>query len=175
MLRNKLFRKSLGVLMVTGICVLAIAGNVRGDTQSDTTLKVQWLVKASSLAYDTSSECTESYHQYYIQNNSDLNLKFKFEFSHKVYLIITDPITKKKTESFFDSDVVDQLAPPGAATLNNGESDINWRWNMVDIGGRSGDYKIKAYTQLRVKKRRHGHDTPLFDTRQAREVYEFSI
>ena len=147
---------------------------MRGDIQSDTTLNVQWYVKVSSLAYDSTSECTESYHQYYIQNNSDFSLKFNFEFSHKVYLVTTDD-NGNELESPAGSDAIDQEAPPGADTLDNGESDINWWWNMVDMSGRSGKHRIKAYTQLRVRKRLHGHDSHLFTTRQARETHDFFL
>lgn len=175
MLRNKLSRKSLGVFIVTGFCVLAIAGSVRGDIQSDTTLNVQWYVKVSSLAYDSETECTESYHQYYIQNNSDLTLKFNFEFSHEVYQVTINPKTKKETESPAGSDTIDQEAPPGADTLDNDEDDINSWWNMVDVSDRSGKHRIKAYTQLRVRKRHHGHDSHLFSTRKASETYDFDL
>ena len=175
MLHNKLSKKSLGIFIVTGFCVLAITGTVRGDIQSDTTLDVEWLVKVSSLAYDSTYECTESYHQYYIQNNSDLELKFTFEFSHKVYSVTIDPETEEELESFVDSDVIDQEAPPGTDTLDNGESDTNWWWNMVDMSGLSGPHRIRAYTELRVRQRLHGHDSHLFTTRQARETHDFSL
>ena len=125
MLRNKLSRKSLSVFIVAGFCVLAITGSVRGDIQSDTTQNVQWYVKVSSLAYDSAYECTESYHQYYIKNNSNLNLKFAFEFTHEVYRVTVDPDDDSETESPFDSDTIHQDAPPGADTLDKGESDIN--------------------------------------------------
>jgi hypothetical protein len=111
MLHNKLSRKSLGIFIITGLCVLAIAGTVMGDTQSDTTQNVEWYVQASSLAYDSTYDCTESYHQYYIQNNSNLNLKFA-----------VDPDDDSETESPFDSDTIH----PGADALDNGEDDINW-------------------------------------------------
>ena len=175
MLRNKLSRKSLGVFIITGFCVLAIAGGVRGDIQSDTTLNVQWYVKVSSLAYDSETDCTESYHQYYIQNNSNLNLKFAFEFTHEVYRVTVDPDDDSETESPFDSDTIHQDAPPGADTLDNGENDINWWWNGVDISGTTGKFRIKAYTQLRVRKRDQGIDTHLFNTRKASEIYDFRI
>lgn len=175
MLRNKLSRKNLGVLIITGLCVLAIADSVRGDIQSDTTLDVQWYVKVSSLAYDSAHDCTESYHQYYIQNNSNRNLKFAFEFTHEVYRVAVDPDDKSETESRFDSDTIHQDAPPGVDTLDNGEDDINWWWNGVDISGATGKFRIKAYTQLRVRSVHHGKDTHLFNTRKASEVYTFDI
>ena len=122
-------------------------------------------MKVSSLAYDSTYECTESYHQYYLQNNSNLNLKFTFEFSHKVYRILSNG-----QEQFVDDDTIDQTAPPGADTLDNGEDDINWWWNMVDMAGQTGMYKIKAYTQLRVRKLQDGQETSLFSTPKASEV-----
>ena len=138
MLRNKLSRKSLGIFIITGLCVLAIAGTVMGDTQSDTTQNVEWYVQASSLAYDSTYDCTESYHQYYIQNNSNLNLKFAFEFTHGAEVYRVDD---SETESPFDSDTIHQDAPPGADTLDNGEDDINWWWNGVDISGATGKFR----------------------------------
>ena len=175
MLRNKLSRKSLGVLIVTGFCVLAIAGGVRSDIQSDTTLNVQWYVKVSSLAYDSTHKCTESYHQYYIRNNSDLTLKFNFELSHTVYSVTINPRNGNEIESFVDDDTIDQSAPPGTDTLDNGESDTNWWWNMVDMSGRSGMFRIRAYTQLRVRRFHQGTETHLLSTPKASETYDFSL
>ena len=128
------------------------------------------LDNGSTLVYDSAYECTESYHQYYIQNNSNLELKFNFEFSHKVYQILSNG-----QEQFVDDDTIDQSAPPGADTLDNGEDDINWWWNMVDMSGRSGPHRIKAYTQLRVRRVHQGTETDLFSTPKASEVYDFSI
>ena len=170
MLRNKLSSKWLGIFIVTGLCVLAVTGTVMGDTQSDTTQNVEWYVQASSLAYDSTYECTESYHQYYIQNNSDLHLKFTFEFLHEVHQVLTN-----SQEQFVGRDTINQEAPPGADTLDNGEYDINWWWNMVDVSGRSGAHRIKAYTQLRVKRVQGGQTTNLFSTPKASEVYNFNI
>ncbi len=170
MLRNKLSRSSLGVFIITGLCVLAIAGSVRGDIQSGTTQNVQWYVKVSSLAYDSAHYCTESYHQYYIQNNSNLELKFNFEFAHEVYQILSNG-----QEQFVDNNTIDQSAPPGIDTLDNGEDDINWWWNMVDVSGRSGAHRIKAYTQLRVRKVHQGTETNLFSTPKASEIYDFML
>ena len=113
---------------------------------------------------------TESYHQYYIQNNSNLHLKFTFEFAHEVYQILSNG-----QEQFVDLDTINQEAPPGADTLDNGEDDINWWWNMVDVSGRSGSHRIKAYTQLRVKRVQSGQATNLFSTPKASEVYNFNI
>ena len=146
-----------------------------GDIQSGTTQNVEWYVKASSLTYDSTYECTESYHQYYIQNNSNLELKFSFEFSHKVYLVTIDPSNGKEIESFVDDDTIDQSAPPGIDTLDNGEDDTNWWWNMVDMSGQSGTHRIKAYTQLRVRRVHQGTETDLFSTPKASEVFQFNI
>ena len=165
MLRNKLFTKWSGTFIVAGLCVLVLADTVMGDIRSGTTSNVEWYVKVSSLAYDPTYECTESYHQYYIQNNSDLHLKFTFEFSHKVYRVLSND-----QEQFVTNDTIDQAATPGADTLDNGEDDINWWWNMVDMSGYSGKYKIKAYTQLRLRKLQDGQETSLFSTPRANEV-----
>ena len=170
MLRNKLSSKWLGIFIVTGLCVLTVTGSVMGDTRSGTTQNVEWYVQGSSLAYDSAYECTESYHQYYIQNNSNLELKFNFEFSHKVYQVLSNG-----QEQFVDLDKINQEAPPGADTLDNGEDDINWWWNMVDVSGRSGPHRIKAYTQLRVKRVQGGVTTNLFSTPKASEVYDFTL
>ena len=170
MLRNKLSSKWLGIFIVTGLCVLTVTGSVMGDTRSGTTQNVEWYVQGSSLAYDSAYECTESYHQYYIQNNSNLELKFNFEFSHKVYQILSNG-----QEQFVDDDTIDQSAPPGADTLDNGEDDINWWWNMVDVSGRSGPHRIKAYTQLRVRRVHQGTETDLFSTPKASEVFDFFL
>lgn len=173
MLRNKLSRKSLGVFIVTGFCVLAIAGTVMGDVESDTTDDVDWRVEVHSLRYDGGC-CTDSYHQYRIENKSALKLKFTFEFSHKVYQITIDPVTRRKIESFVGSDIINEEAPPGADTLDNGESDTNWWWNHVTVSHLSGMFKIRAYTQLRVRRVKHGRETHLFSTRKASEVFEFN-
>ena len=127
-------------------------------------------MQVSSLDYDSTYECTESYHQYYIQNNGNLHLKFTFEFAHEVYQILSNG-----QEQFVDDDTIDQSAPPGADTLDNGEDDINWWWNMVDISGATGKFRIKAYTQLRVRRVHQGTETHLFNTRKASEVYTFNI
>lgn len=54
MLRNqKQNRKRLSVSIVMGLCALAITSTVMGDIQSGTTNNVEWYVKVSSLAYDS--------------------------------------------------------------------------------------------------------------------------
>ena len=172
MLRNKLSRKSLGVFIVTGFCVLAIAGTIMGDVESDTTDEVYWRVEVHGLRYDGGC-CTDSYHQYTIENNSDLELKFNFEFSHKVYRVTTNPHNGTETESFVDDDTIDQIAPPFPDTLEPGEEDVNWRWNHVPVSNEpEGDYRIRAYTQLKVREDGGGH---LFSTPKASEVYDFEI
>ena len=174
MLRNKKQdRKRLSISIVTGLWMLAITSTVMGDVESDTNHKVDWRVEVHGLRYDGGC-CTDSYHQYTIENNSDLELKFNFEFSHKVYQITIDPVTRRKVESLVGSDIIDQSAPPGADTLDNGESDTNWWWNHVTVSHLSGMFKIRAYTQLRVRRVKHGKETHLFSTRKASEVFEFS-
>ena len=174
MLSNKLSRKSLGIFIIAGFCVLAIAGTVMGDVQSDTTDDVDWRVEVSSLDYDGGC-CTDSYHQYTIENNSDLELKYTFEFSHEVYQITIHPTTGAEIESFVGDDTINQEAPPGADTLDNGESDTNWWWNHVTVSHLSGMLRIKAYTQLRVRSVKHGSETHLFSTPKANETYDFIL
>ena len=174
MLRNKLSRKSLGVFIVTGFCVLAIAGTIMGDVESDTTYDVDWRVEVSSLDYDGGC-CTDSYHEYTIENNSDRKLKYTLEFSHEVYEITIDPHTGSEIESFVGDDTINEEAPPGADTLDNGESDTNWWWNHVTVSHLSGMIRIKAYTQLRVRSVKHGSKTHLFSTPKANETYDFML
>ena len=174
MLRSKLSRKWLGVFIVMGLCVLTITGTVMSDIRSGTTDDVNWRVEVDSLDYDGGC-CTDSYHEYTIENNSDLELKYTFEFSHEVYQITIHPITGKEIESFVDDDTINQEAPPGADTLDNGESDANWWWNHVTVSHLSGMLRIKAYTQLRVRSVKHGSETNLFSTPKASEVYDFDI
>ena len=172
MLRNKLSRKRLGISIVTGFCVLAIAGTVMGAFDSGTTNDVEWHVQVSSLAYNSGTEWTDSYHQYYIQNNSDLHLKYTFEFSHVVERILSNG-----QKEFVDHDVIELTKPVGAGTLDNGEDDIKWSWNGIPMSGEpDGHYRITAYTQLRVKKVQGGQTTHLFSTPDdVEEVHDFNL
>ena len=172
MLSKKLSRKSLGVLIVTGLCVLVITGTVMGAFDSGTDYDVEWHVQVSSLAYNSDTEWTDSYHQYYIQNNGNLHIKYTYEFSHLVEQILGDG-TKRRV----GDDVIELTKPAGADTLDNGEDDLKWSWNGIPMSDEPpGMYRITAYTQLRVKKVEGGLTTHLFSTPDdVKEVDDFDL
>ena len=151
---------------------MTITSTVMGAFDSGTTYGVEWHVQISSLIYDSDTQSTDSYHQYYIQNNSNLHLKYTFEFSHVVERILSNG-----QNEFVDDDTINQEAPPGADTLDDGEDDINWSWNGISMSGEpDGMYRITAYTQLRVKKVQGGQTTHLFSTPDdVEEIYNFNI
>ena len=130
---------ALAVLLISAVGVYALTTHGYNED-------VYWDVTVDNLY--KSGNYTYSYHQFFVENDSDENVDLTYEFTHRVMRLQTnEEMIAKKQPPEGTSDIV--TVPEWG--INNDSSAFKEKTHSAYIGGLPpGDFYIDAYTRINL-------------------------
>ena len=170
MLTSRRFKSTF--LIVLAVLLIGAVGAYALETTWGYNDDVYWDVTVGNLY--RSGDYTYSYHQFYVENDSDGDVDLTYEFAHRVIQTFTDgradlvKITKKQPPEG-TSDIV-TVTRWG---LNNDSSALKEKTHSADISGLPpGMFYIDAYTRINL----HGiAEDPVPEVRMNTKANPFEI